>query len=275
MKDAKIVINKLICVCCKKDASTFEASTKYICKYLVARTYVVLVPSADYEYFMSLNLREFKVVSEDKYEHIADALREKSIGSRFGWYFQQFIKMSELDEGKDNDINLIWDADTTPLRALSFERKGKIFFYQGKEHHPPYFHLIKSLINEEKLVKTSFIAQCLPYRVKWFRQFKSSLETDMHTQWYQRIISLIDFNEVSGFSEYETLGTYAVKHFKDEIEISNNTENWYRYGNSLIGCCDNLQRYSDTLSRKYDFISFESWDTLKFSVLKKFIKLYL
>lgn len=269
------MINKLICVCCKKDAITFQNSSSYICKYIAAKAYVVLVPSADYTYFMSLNLRDFEVVSEDKYKDIAEALYEKSVGSRFGWYFQQFIKMSELDDGEADDINLIWDADTTPLRTLSFEKDEKVFFYQGKEHHPPYFQLIKTLINEDKLVKTSFIAQCLPYRVKWFREFKISLETDTHTQWYQRIINLIDFNQDSGFSEYETLGTFALRNFNNEIEISDNTKNWYRYGNSLIGCSENLNDYRYALCKKYDFISFESWDTRKFSGLKRFIKLYL
>ena len=268
------MINKVICVCCKKDAHTFEASTKYICEFILARKYVVLVPKKDYEYFASLNLRQFKIVSEDKYEHIANVLREKSIGGRFGWYFQQFIKMSELDEGEDSDINLIWDADTVPLKELSFERNGKLFFYQGKEYHPPYFELIKNLINEEKLVQTSFIAQCLPYRVKWFRNFKASLKTDIDTQWYHKLIELINFKEGSGFSEYETLGTYAVKNFNDKIEISDNTQNWYRYGNSLIGCSDNLDHYRNKLNKKYDFISFESWDTRKFSFVKKFFKLH-
>lgn len=172
------MINKVICVCCKKDASTFENSANYICEYILARTYVVLVPKKDYEYFASLNLKKFQIVSEDKYEDIADALRDKPVGKRFGWYFQQFIKMSELDDGEDSDINLIWDADTIPLKELSFERNGKLYFYQGKENHPPYFELIRDLLNEEKLVQTSFIAQCLPYRVRWFRAFKASLELD-------------------------------------------------------------------------------------------------
>ncbi|MBN12514.1 MAG: hypothetical protein CMI17_05850 [Opitutaceae bacterium] len=268
------MINKVICVCCKKDASTFEVSTKYICQYVLASMYVVLVPKKDYEYFASLNLRKFKIFSEDKYEHIADALRVKLVGKRFGWYFQQFIKMSELDEGEDSDINLIWDADTIPLKALSFERNGKLFFYQGTEFHPPYFELIKNLLNEEKLVQTSFIAQCLPYRVKWFRDFKASLGSDIDTQWYQKLIELIDFKEISGLSEYETLGTYAVKNFNNEIEISDNTKNWYRYGNSLIGSSDNFEHYRNKLGKKYDFISFEKWDKRKFSLMKKFFKIH-
>ena len=272
------MIYKVICVCCKKDAATFHISSKYICELIPARTYVVLVPDVDYEYFTSLDLEKFTVVSENKYGCIAASLRKKPLGKRFGWYFQQFIKMSELDEGLDSDINLIWDADTIPLKKLTFEHKGKVSFYQGKEHHSPYFDLIRSLINEEKLLKSSFIAQCLPYRVKWFRDFKAKLEMNTQTSWYQTIIDLINPNEDSGFSEYETLGTYAVKNYGAEVNIDENTKKWYRYGNSLIGSVQNFEKYKDTLSKKYDFISFESWDTKRFSFIKRFkrfVKLYV
>lgn len=233
-----------------------------------------MVPKIDYEYFMSLDVAQFTVVSEDRYQHIAAALHKKSLGNRFSWYFQQFIKMSELDEGADSDINLIWDADTVPLKELSFEHKGKISFYQGEEYHPPYFDLVRKLINEEKLVKSSFIAQCLPYRVKWFRGFKAKLETDNQTSWYQKIIDLINPAEEAGFSEYETLGTYAAKNFSSEVSINENSKNWYRYGNSLIGHPQNIEKYKDILSRKYDFVSFESWDTKKVSRINRFLKLY-
>lgn len=268
------VINKVICVCCKKDAATFHIAATYICELIAAKTYVVLVPKIDYEYFMSLDLAQFTVVSEDRYQHIAAALHKKSLGNRFGWYFQQFIKMSELDEGADSDINLIWDADTVPLKELSLEHKGKISFYQGDEYHPPYFDLVRKLINEEKLVESSFIAQCLPYRVKWFREFKTKLEADNQTSWYQKIIDLINPAEESGFSEYETLGTYAAKNFSSEVSINENSKNWYRYGKSLIGHPQNIEKYKDILSRKYDFVSFESWDTKKVSRINRFLKLY-
>ena len=89
-----------------------------------------------------------------------------------------------------------------------------------------------------------------------------------------KLIELIDFKQSSGFSEYETLGTFAVKNFNEEIEISDNIKNWYRYGNSLIGSSDDFKYFKNKLSKKYDFISFESWDTRKFSFIKKFVKIH-
>ena len=139
------MLNKVICVCDRKDALTFEIAAQYIKKNIKSKNYSVLVPSIEIEYFTSLNLEGFNVISEDKYAYIADALSQKYSGKRYGWYFQQFIKIAELDDGSPEDINLIWDADTIPLRELSFEKNNYLHFYQSKEAHVPYFDLIKKL----------------------------------------------------------------------------------------------------------------------------------
>ena len=267
------MLNKVICVCTLKDADTFSLATKFIRKYIKASRYVVIVPESEYEYFIALELVGFDVISEKKYSRIALSLSELNLGSRFGWYFQQFIKMSELDDGKENDINLIWDADTIPLREIDFIKDGLVYFYQGKELHSPYFKLIKALLDEDKLLPTSFIAQCLPYKVGWFKSFKQHIEKEGNLFWFERIINLIDINESSGFSEYETLGTYALRLFSDQMKISNRTDNWYRYGNSLIGSPKNLYKHLNELKKKYNYISFESWDTKTSGFAKRFAKL--
>jgi hypothetical protein len=269
------VLNKVICVCTRKDALTFEITAHYINRFIKSKSYIVIVPDVDFDYFASLNLTGFTIISEKKYAHIGYTLSKKSVGKRYGWYFQQFIKMAELDDGLNNDVNLIWDADTIPLREISFEKNGSLYFYQGKEHHSPYFDLIKKLLDENKQVETSFIAQCLPYRAGWFRDFKENLEKDTKYPWYQRIIDLIDFNEDSGFSEYETLGTYASKNFSSGIKINAKTNDWYRFGNSLIGGPQNIIKYENILKANYNFVSFESWDNKRMSPIKRFLELHL
>ena len=266
------MLNKVITVCTRKDAITFEIAAPYITKYIPAKSYVVLVPEVDLNYFSALKLENFDIISEEKYCNISALLLEKNLGTRFGWYFQQFIKMAELDDGDLNDINVIWDADTIPLRKIQFEDEGKLCFFQGTEHHIPYFKLIKSLLDVDKLVATSFIAQCLPFRVSWFREFKEEVENRGDGCWFEEIIKLIDNKESSGFSEYETLGTYAAKNYKTEILINNHTDNWYRFGSSLIGSPKNIPKYHNKLSKKYNFLSFESWDKKNNSFIKRFFK---
>lgn len=255
-----MAINRLISVCTRADGHTFEVASRYVQNYIPAKDYVVFVPEADLDFFSSLNLGSYAVESEEKYRDIAHLLERKELGQRFGWYFQQFIKMAELEDGDDDDLNLIWDADTIPLRSLNFISNDKVFFYQGREFHRPYFRLIKELLGVDKLSSTSFIAQSLPYRVKWFKQFKSDLEASGEGLWYEKIVELIDPKEESGFSEYETLGTYAVWKFGEEIQISERLGDWYRRGNSLIGGPQNVGKYHSALKKRYDFVSFEKSD---------------
>ena len=263
------MIRKLISVCSAKDAATFAVSSHYISRFIKADKYVVLVPQADLGIFLTLDLGAFAVISEEKYAHIRDSLLKRNLGHRTGWYFQQFIKMAELDDGDPESVNLIWDADTVPLGNLDFFSNTRLFFHQGKEYHLPYFSLIKSLTGLGKQVPTSFIAQCLPYRVRWFRSFKTSLEANGRQTWFDRIIDLIDPTVGSGFSEYETLGTYAAAHFRAEMQIASRTNDWYRYGTSLIGSVGDLPEFEDRLKARYKYISFETWDKSGFAALRR------
>ena len=143
-----MAIKRLISVCTRADGYTFEVASSYIQSYISAKQYVVFVPEADLDFFSSLNLGSYEVKNEEKYRDIADLLKRRELGQRFGWYFQQFIKMAELENGDDDDLNLIWDADTIPLRSMNFTFNDKVFFYQGREFHRPYFRLIKGTSEE-------------------------------------------------------------------------------------------------------------------------------
>ena len=81
------------------------------------------------------------------------------------------------------------------------------------------------------------------------------------------MINSIDFNQRTGFSEYETLGTFISHNYKDSFIINENS--WLRSGNGLIGSVFNIDKFPFSLIIKYyDFISFEASD-LSFRKLKK------
>ncbi|NND88742.1 MAG: hypothetical protein HKM28_05805 [Flavobacteriaceae bacterium] len=266
------MVNKVICVCTKDDGYVFEIASTYIQRNIIAKRYVAIVPEIELEFFRSLDLGEFEIISEEKYSGIANYLQSKKIKNRdrFGWYFQQFIKLSELDEGNKRDINVIWDADTIPIKEINFLSNEKINFYQGKEYHLPYFQLVHRLLGLNKISKHSFIAQCFPCRVEWFDEFKSAVQQRSGKIWYEEIIDLIDFSQISGFSEYETLGTYILSNFSDEVTINNTTNNWYRNGAALIGSAQHIEKYRRYLQRNFDFISIEKWDKKPLSFIKRF-----
>ena len=248
----------------KRDLDTFAVAAKLITQFIKASRYVVIVPENDILLFKERNLGKFAVVSEEKHNDIAKYL-QKALGKghwRFGWYFQQFIKLAELDEGNEPATNLVWDADTVPLKNIRFEHNNKIYFYKLDHYHLPYFLSIEKVFGFSKMAKNSFIAQCIPCKNLWIREFKNTIEARFPQKlWYEALIDTIQIHEPSGFSEYETLGTFILKYFPHEVEFCSRP--WHRFGNQLIGGIVNLENKMKYLSKKYDFIAFEHWDNGK------------
>ena len=268
-------LNKVISVCAKRDIYVWQIASRNIIKKIKSEKYIVIVPESEIDIFRAVSPGEYDVISENKYTEKFYAgllMRAESSSSSVGWYMQQFLKLSALAEIDNEQIALIWDADTVPLKEIQFEKNGKILFYKGNENHKPYFETIKKLLNLDKRNNYSFVAQCIPCKGRWIKALLNEIE-EKGIAWESAIINSIDFTKTSCFSEYETLGTYIEYHFNQEIEITNNK--WMRYGTGLIGSVANLKYFSCTLSTRYDFISFEKWDQpyshLKF--LFKYFKL--
>ena len=266
------MINKVISVCTIRDIETFQLTAQLVSKFIHATKYVVVVPHLEVDIFKSKDLGKYTVVSEDIYSQIADYLHEK-LGknhNRFGWYFQQFIKLSELDDGSDNALNLIWDADTIPMKEINFEQNGKVYFFQGREYNKQYFILIKELLNLSKISRGSFIAQNMPCKVSWIKEFKKEIQTKFKNKnWYEEIIKRINVNHGAGFSEYETLGTFLLENYSEDIILSK--AKWYRGGKKLIGGIENLPDNQKWLSKKYHYVAFEHWDS-KHTNIKHYLK---
>lgn len=261
----------VITPCHSKDIKVWKVASKNIIKFIDSENYTVIVPKKDLSLFKKNSPSEYKILSEEIYTpKFINNLLDKSIKSKtkVSWYIQQFLKFSALEEISDDKFALIWDADTVPLKKLTFEKNNKIAFYKGYEFHKPYFDHINNLLGLKKNNNFSYIAQCMPVKGKWFKEFIKSIENKNHKNWQNAMIQTINFEELNAFSEYEMIGTFVEKNFSNEIEILDN--NWHRYGKSIIGSVNNLKYFDKLLALRYDFISFEHWDKFGF---KNFIKL--
>jgi hypothetical protein len=268
-------IAKTISVCCKKDLSSWRIASRYIAENIESENYVVIVPDNEVRLFRENSPPDYQVVAESKYaEHYKDYLFRKipeDKKGRFGWYLQQFIKLSALSDANADELYLIWDADTVPLKKLEFTNGEKILHYTAQEHHQPYFDLINSLLALPRQAPYSFIAQCFAIKGNWSDAFFRFIEEAHRKQWAEAIIDCINFAEGSGFSEYETLGTFIAHKYGSEICPLPN--DWCRYGNTLIGGPENISSADAQLKlRSYDFISFENWDN---PTQRIFQKIYL
>lgn len=256
-------IDKVISVCSIKDISVWALAAKYLTDFIDAVEFVVIVPETDLDQFRAVTPNTIKVISEkiytdQIYKLLKPKFNEKNIG-RYGWYLQQFIKLVALSEAKDDETYLIWDADTIPLRPLTFNSRDGLAYYKATEHHLPYFEVISRLLGLEKIVSHSFIAQCFPARGAWMREFIFFIESRQGLPWLEAIIETTNFQEISGFSEYETLGTFFSHKYTDRIRFTN--KKWLRFGHSVIGGIHKFNHpHSKLLLSSFDFVSFEAWD---------------
>ena len=270
MNNTDVMINNVISLCTKKDLDTWKISSQFILKNIHSKKYTLIVPEKELHIFKKNTSRQYVIISEDKYIDFKFFLKKYIPENKLkmlGWYFQQFIKIEELSKGKNEHINLIWDADTIPLKNLNFYKDEKINYYKGTEYHKPYFDFIKRTLNLEKKNNFSFIAQSFAAKSDWVCSFLRSIEKKNNQLWYEFFIKNIDFSMPNAFSEYETLGTFFYENYSNKMQILD--YKWIRNGNSLIGNIKNLDNKFYML-KDIHFISFEKTD----SKFNKFINYF-
>lgn len=256
-------LTSVVCVCSARDIDVWAVAAPYICRNIMAKNYVLVVPDRELAQFQEQTPGVFRVVAESvylgKFRVQLQALAQIT-PKRYGWYFQQLIKLSFLETAEADDVFLIWDADTIPLKPLQFiESDGALRYYRSEEFHKPYFTAILRLLGMDRTAGASFIAQCFAIRGCWAKQFFAHIEARHQMPWMDALIESVDFSEQCGFSEYEALGTFLAHTHADEMRLA--TGQWDRCGRSLTG----EARYIDWpifkgRVRKFDFVAFEKWD---------------
>jgi hypothetical protein len=258
------IIDEIICVCCKKDIETWKVSSNFIAQNINAKTYTVIVPDDEAKLFSVNSDPTFRILPESRYLKISKSWLAENLPinkkKHAGWYLQQFIKISVAKNGEENNLRLIWDADTIPVKKINFlSENGKLIYYKGSEHHKPYFYTIEKLLGLKRFVDFSFISQCMILRSNWVKRMCNEIESKNSQNWIDSILNSLDSSEQQGFSEYETLGTYFFNHYSSEISITD--RKWHRYGGSMIGnACSLSNIKASQISTRYDYVTFESWE---------------
>lgn len=259
-----MTIDSVISVACARDVDVWRFTSPRILRHIRARRYVLIVPPTDVELFNRISPSGVCVASEDDYlgglslAYIQSRM-PAAMAQRAGWYLQQFVKIQAAREGGDI-VNLVWDADTAPLRQLDFvDRNGRIIYYKSKEYHLPYFTTMQKLLGMPRGVGFSFIAQCFPVRASWVNEMIDEIEKRSGVGWIDAVLDAIDHSSGSGFSEYETMGNYARHHHESELAFTD--RRWLRLGNSKMGGVQALTTWRAWLyALRYDYVAFEGWD---------------
>jgi hypothetical protein len=255
---------KLISVCHAADIETWRTASKWISKFICADSYQLIVPDQDVDLFRRGSSACFVIHPESE---ILSRAKERIVARlapqyahRAGWYLQQFLKIAALKTLDFNDVGLLWDSDTIPLRPLSFVNENKLIFYTGTEFNRDYFLTSHLLTGIGKVYPKSFIAQCMPVRKLWVDELVRKVEEKFRVPWDEALIGLIGDGGTPTFSEYETLGSFIWSHYPEQMKFSHDRR-WLRHGMSRIGKPENLTPAQMGLwSLAFDFASFERWD---------------
>lgn len=178
---------------------------------------------------------------------------------RPGWYFQQFLKMGFALSEYARGYYLSWDADTIPLRNISFFEEGHPVFDMKTEYHKPYFDTLQRILDLNKISKGSFIAEHMLFKADVMCELIKEIESPCSRgeTWVKRIIDATDHVSAGCdemFSEFETYGTYCMS--KYPTLYGTRTLNTFRGGGYFAGRMINA-KLLDALSWDLDTISFE------------------
>lgn len=263
-------IKRVISVCEIKDILVWKIASVRIVRNISAESYQLICPDLQVDEFRMATHTVWEIVAESQFTKSCtiEMIRKQVTGENLGrvnWLFQQFAKINAitLSELADEDVVLIWDADTLPLRQLNFfdQETGRLRFYHSKENHEPYFQTIEQLLGFGRKIEVSFIAQCFPVRVGWVRSMISGMESQSRKPYVETILSCLPGNSGAEFSEYETMGTWLMHHHAGEIEIRKKNR-WLRCGSSFLPADPSsifAKAILKTLSIYFDFVAIENW----------------
>ncbi len=208
-------------------------------------------------------LDEDEIIPNMKLVDVASTLQEYGGNpERAGWYYQQFLKMNISRHPLISKYYLIWDSDTIMLKKINFFNKSnKIILNTSKEFHKPYFQTIRNfgLLKKNNF---SFISEHMLINSKIMNNLISLIEktNSKNHSWIKTLISHINQDSLngSGFSEFETYGTYLSKYHIDSF-VTNRLKSC-RQTYSLFGKHNRLNTFLTLKFYGYYWASFENWD---------------
>lgn len=211
-----------------KDYSFLRKTLKYVCKNLDAKMIFILTDKRMASYLSDeiLSNTKCKVIDENcllkglSYQKIHNLIKSQGREhTNTGWFFQQFLKMGfSLSQYCDTDYYLSWDADTIPLRPISFFTEEEYpYFTMKTEYHKPYFEAIRRLIGLEKSNSRSYIAEHMMFNKNVMQELLGKIDlSDVEGDvWYEKIMNAIvpEIVSTDSFSEFETYGTYCYSYY--------------------------------------------------------------
>ena len=268
--DTKKIFQSVVGCTTRRDFAVTKHALPKIDEYIKSKKIILCVPDRDYDVaisdFSNTNLNAELIIKKDSdfinkedQEFLKNELDKFNNIRMYGWYIQQFTKLSMLNtEAGKQGYSIIWDMDTIPLRPLCFftEQEEVLNCFYTTKYHEPYFNTINNLFHIEKVSVNSFIAQCLPVSHKYYREFIAELEELDCQSWLSNLIRCLDYKVGATFSEYETIGTYIEASHPGAYNFVDT--NWKRDAyRDFIKARRNIAKLISIMTPYYSFIAIE------------------
>lgn len=262
-------LDRVISVCMSKDLPYWEATARKLLEHVDSHSYEVVVPDHEVALFRRVTPSAIQVIPEVYYcgKRDLNHLRERFpavLRNRAGWYLQQFLKIEAIRRDP-RDVNcLIWDADTVPLRRMEFaDEAGRLIYRTGLHRpaiHQPYFDLIQSVLGISREIDDTFISQCFPARSRWVQEMCAQITEQHHVEsWWDAVVNHVAAHpSFCGFSEYETLGSFILKHHRDEVTLR--PGQYFRPANQIFPLERLEQEPANRIIRSMEYVAYDNYD---------------
>lgn len=155
---------------------------------------------------------------------------------------------------------VVWDVDTVPLRRVEFlDDAGRSLFNRKFEHWQPYFYAIDRLFGGRmKTFPFSFITEAMHIRNAYMREMIDELGGE--GGFVEKIMSSVLPSELghSGFSEFETYGTYVMNMHPESAAFRDwKTDRYGLVRFKGLPSVEELDSFASTSD--LDTVSFENW----------------
>lgn len=170
-----------------------------------------------------------------------DAIDYRIAGyDRAGWVYQQLLKLAAdtLTSGSDY---LLMDADTALMRPQVFRLDDRHVLLHSDEFNAPYFEVCAKLLGWPPQTLLSCVAHNMAISVPRLQALRAHLEQRHEQPWYKAILAAVDYDAISGFSEYELYGQWCLARYPQA------TEREYFFNQAIPGAT----RDYDALRRRY------------------------
>lgn len=257
----------VVIVALEKDLRIIEKFIDMFTMYLPMKRLVLIGDFKVKEHIKNIRYQEVYYIDEESLisrANITNIISKRTKNNikavnRSGWYLQQFVKMKYAQVCKD-DYYLLWDCDTIPLKKVTMFLDRPIFDIKD-EYHKEYFDTIgKILPGYEKKITKSFISEHMLIHTKSMNKMIADIESNTEIEgksFDEKILNAIleDILPYSGFSEFETYGTYILSNFPDLY----NCREWksLREGTKYFEVDKLTKKDFLWLSKEFDAITFE------------------